>query len=162
MKKLATLTVVAMVAMAGGLLISNAEAAITGFTDRATWESNFAAVTTEDFESETADIVYRNSSHDFGLFTVSHTGNLTIWNALDVPPLFTKDSGGTILGNGTNQLGVFTGVNGPDTVTFTFPCPITGFGAFWGQVSDGGRNTRMNFDTGDTQDIPTTPTSGGF
>ena len=132
-----------------------AEAIITTFTDRATFENTVGNFQIEDFNDVTSAVSYFSTPFDAGEFELSFSGNPGPFPsdeaAIEVTPQPVNESAWNV--NGTHQASASVGpeitlpfigtIASAGTVTFTFDTPIFAFGADFANISNAIRTTNL-------------------
>jgi len=133
-KKMKTLIMKYQILLSIFVLVSaNADAAITTYTDRTSFEAAAGAITFEDFESFVVDAPFHTSAVDVGDFTLSMTGlPSTAYNFIDIAPPETPETNV----NGSTNMRVFTDDSPLSNLIFEFDTAMTAFGADFRSIND--------------------------
>ena len=130
-------------AVAVGCLATQAEAALTIYTNRAAWEAAVGGTFAEqNFNTYTTGTSYQSAPVDVGDFSVSMSGSDFGFMWHNIGPVSNSNDV-----NGTPQINAATGDVGGTTLAFDFP--ITAFGADWAGISDS-RITSIDISAVDT------------
>ncbi len=123
-----------------GIVGTSAEAAVTVYTDRTSFNTAVGPIVLENFNSFASETPFHTTALDVGDFTLSMTGSPNTGarrNKIDLPPY--EWSVSDI--DGTNVVNVLTILG--DSLFITFDSPITAFGADFAAFNDGHLRTTI-------------------